>query len=80
MNDEEIVVIEEENENNVEVEEESIIVANDYEKLDNLPKINDVELKGNKTLDDLDIQQKGDYPNTRVTNAEIDSLFIEGGN
>lgn len=33
----------------------------DYEKLKNKPKINDIELIGNKTLDELGIQSKGNY-------------------
>lgn len=32
-----------------------------YEDLNNLPSINDVELRGNKTLDELNIQTKGNY-------------------
>lgn len=33
----------------------------DYVQLENKPQINSVELSGNKTLDDLGIQAKGDY-------------------
>ena len=33
----------------------------DYTQLENKPQINSVELTGNKTLDDLGIQAKGDY-------------------
>lgn len=33
----------------------------DYTQLTNKPQINNVELSGNKTLDDLGIQAKGDY-------------------
>ena len=32
-----------------------------YEKMENLPSINNVKLIGNKTLDELGIQPKGDY-------------------
>ena len=35
--------------------------SSNYEDLDNKPKISNVELKGNKTLDDLGIQPKGNY-------------------
>lgn len=35
--------------------------VSDYEDLDNKPTINDVELVGNKTLDELGVQPKGDY-------------------
>lgn len=47
----------------------------DYNKLTNKPKINDITLEDNKTLDELGIQPEGDYPDTRVTNLEIDNLF-----
>ena len=47
----------------------------DYAELENKPKINDIELNGNKSLDNLGIQHKGNYANTRVTNLEIDNLF-----
>lgn len=51
------------------------IGTNNYNQLINKPRINDVELIGNKSLDNLGIQEKGNYANTRVTNLEIDSLF-----
>lgn len=51
------------------------IGTNNYNQLINKPSINDVELIGNKTLDNLGIQEKGNYANTRVTNLEIDNLF-----
>ena len=47
----------------------------DYNRLINKPKINYVELKENKTLDDLNIQVKGDYPDQALTNAEIEALI-----
>lgn len=37
----------------------------DYTELENKPQINSVELSGNKTLDDLGIQAKGDYLSTK---------------
>lgn len=39
----------------------------DYEALRNLPKINSVELKGNKQFEELGLQE--------VSNIEIDNLF-----
>lgn len=69
--EEEIVIIEDDSEielttleddSELELSElESDNYYNDYEELRNLPKINDVKLIGNKTLDDLGIQPKGDY-------------------
>lgn len=49
--------------------------TNDYNRLNNKPKINYVELKDNKTLDDLNIQIKGDYPDEALTNMEIEELI-----
>ncbi len=39
----------------------------DYSELNNKPSINDVELIGNKTLEELGIQEKGDF----VTNSDL---------
>ncbi len=39
----------------------------DYENLANLPKLNDVEIKGNKSFDDFGMSE--------VSNIEIDELF-----
>lgn len=47
----------------------------DYNRLINKPKINYVELIENKTLDDLNIQVKGNYPDEALTNAEIEALI-----
>ncbi len=52
-----------------------VVGPTDYEELENKPQINDVILIGKKSLDDLDIQIKGNYADTRVTNLEIDNLF-----
>ena len=41
--------------------------AADYETLRNLPKVNDVELRGNKQIDELGLQE--------ASNIEIDNLF-----
>lgn len=39
----------------------------DYENLSNLPKLNDVEIKGNKTFDDFGMSE--------ASNIDIDELF-----
>ena len=41
--------------------------AGDYEKLKNLPQINDVKVVGNKSFEELGM--------TEATNIEIDNLF-----
>ena len=46
-----------------------------YNNSYNKPKINGVELLGNKTLDELDIQVKGDYPEEMLTNSDIEALI-----
>ena len=46
-------------------------VTSDYEKLNNLPSINTETLIGDKTGDDLHLQNKMDS----ITNLEINSLF-----
>ena len=47
----------------------------DYEKLDNQPSINDVVLIGNKTLDDLGIQAKGDYALSSAVPTKVSQLI-----
>lgn len=64
----------EENEN-INFDINSSTGTTNYERLSNKPKINSVELIGDKTGDELNLQEKGDYANTRVTNIEIDNLF-----
>ena len=66
------------NEINLEVNEEKetidlslekiyIMSENDYEKLIKKPRINEVELVGNKTLEELGIEE--------CTNQDIDDMF-----
>lgn len=57
--------------------------SSDYEDLENLPKINNIELKGNKTLNDLGIQPYGNYAleseiPTKTSDLTNDSGFITG--
>ena len=53
----------------------------DYNELNNKPQINNVELDGNKTLEELGIQAKGDYANksdlpTNMSDLTNDCDFI----
>lgn len=50
-------------------------VAADYEQLDHKPQINSVELVGNKSLDDLGAQQKGNYPDAPISNTTLRRIF-----
>lgn len=62
--------------NNLSITEDGTLSANagttgttDYTQLENKPQINSVELTGNKTLDDLGIQAKGNYLTALPDNA-----------
>ena len=52
---------------------------NNYNKLENKPKINGVEVVGNKTLDDLGIQPKGEYAKTSDIPIKISDLTNDSG-
>lgn len=47
----------------------------DYNLLENKPKINDVVLQGDKTLDELGVQPKGNYADEILSNSEIEELL-----
>lgn len=51
------------------------VSTSSYEDLKKKPQINSVELLGNKSADDLNLQIKGDYANSRITNIEIEAIF-----
>ena len=62
--------------NNLSITEDGTLSANagttgttDYTQLENKPQINSVELTGNKTLNDLGIQPKGNYLTKLPDNA-----------
>lgn len=55
--------------------------TDDYNSLKNKPKINSVELRGNLTLDELEIQPKGDYVTNNTLDTELEDIvekFTEG--
>ena len=52
------------------LEESNPYITNNYESLQNLPRINNVMLIGNKTSQDLHIQQT-----VPLTNLEIESII-----
>lgn len=59
----------------------SVVGTDDYNQLTNIPKINNVEVKGEKTLEDYDIESASEAKkkfenmnseiNTHVSNADI---------
>lgn len=56
------IIIEELNKNEeIVMEGDTVIYEKDYEKLENKPRINNVELDGNKTLHELGVQEEGNY-------------------
>ena len=65
MEEKEIKIIPEIDEQNINIIPENIVIntsgTSDYNELINKPQINSVELHGNKTLDELGIQPKGNY-------------------
>ncbi len=59
--------------------EVSVGTTKDYNELFNQPSINDVTLIGNKTLDDLSIQEKGEYVDNANTLTNLEILAIING-
>lgn len=53
--------------------------STDYTSLNNKPRINNIELLGNKTLDELNIQQKGDFATKQELNTKQNNL-VSGNN
>ena len=66
-NDINLEVNEEKETIDLSLEDINIISEKDYEKLIKKPRINEVELVGNKTLEELGIEE--------CTNQDIDDMF-----
>lgn len=49
--------------------------TNDYNQLRNKPTINGKPLNGDTSLDDLDVQEKGDYADAPLSNTDIEELL-----
>lgn len=71
MNEEIIEIIEEDKEELTIIEDGLTIGTNNYEELENKPQINDVELLGNKTSTELNLQEKMDS----LTNTDIEEIL-----
>lgn len=65
------VLLEESANEIVTLEENQSGTTSNYDYLFNKPKINDVELQGNKTSSDLKLQEQMD----EITNMDIEELF-----
>lgn len=62
------ITIEEEKTFDVELETNTIeVVTSDYEKLNNLPKIHNIELIGNKELEELGLEE--------LSNSELEEIL-----
>lgn len=48
-----------------------------YNDLSNKPQINSIELVGNRSLDELNIQIKGDYETESISNTELENLLSD---
>lgn len=55
--------------------QQAVECVKDYNLLENKPKINDVVLQGDKTLDELGVQPKGNYADEILSNSEIEELL-----
>lgn len=72
--EEELVVIESDDiEEIVTIEEGATGGTDNYNYLNNKPKINNVELKDNKTSKDLKLQDEM----KRITNSDIENIFSD---
>lgn len=71
------LILENNGEKTIDLKQENQGGTSDYGALLNKPKINNIELKGNKTLEELGIQPKGNYltfiPEEYVTDEELDN-------
>jgi len=47
----------------------------DYDNLTNKPAINGVTLRGNQSLERLGIQPAGNYPNSPLTDEDLEELL-----
>lgn len=70
-------IVDEEDNTEFEVNQNNSIYRGtmNYKELNNKPKINHIELMDDKSLNELGIQEKGDYADSRITNLEIEYIF-----
>lgn len=73
---EEIITFEEDdNEEEISIFEEVVTGTSDYKYLTNKPKINDIEIVGNKTSSEYGLQDKME----KLSNIDIEELLNKGG-
>lgn len=81
MDDYKIIMLADDDQLTVKLDSVSVVGTDDYNQLTNIPKINNVEVKGNKALADYDIESASEAKkkfenmnseiNTHVSNADI---------
>ena len=81
MDDYKIIMLADDEHFTVKLDSVSVVGTDDYNQLTNIPKINNVEVKGNKALADYDIESASEAKkkfenmnseiNTHVSNADI---------
>lgn len=81
MDDYKIIMLADDDRLTVKMDSVSVVGTDDYNALTNIPKINNVEVKGEKTLEDYDIESASEAKknfenlnseiNTHVSNADI---------
>lgn len=81
MDDYKIIMLADDDHLTVKLDSVSVVGTDDYNQLTNIPKINNVEVKGNKALADYDIESASEAKkkfenmnseiNTHVSDADI---------
>lgn len=81
MDDYKIIMLADDEHFTVKLDSVSVVGTDDYNQLTNIPKINNVEVKGNKALADYDIESASEAKkefenlnseiNTHTSNADI---------
>lgn len=81
MDDYKIIMLADDEHFTVKLDSVSVVGTDDYNQLTNIPKINNVDVKGNKTLADYDIESASEAKkefenlnseiNTHTSNADI---------
>ena len=73
MDDYKIIMLADDDHLTVKLDSVSVVGTDDYNQLTNIPKINNVEVKGEKTLDDYDIESASEAKKEHATlNSKID--------
>ena len=73
MDDYKIIMLADDEHFTVKLDSVSVVGTDDYNQLTNIPKINNVEVKGEKTLDDYDIESASEAKKEHATlNSKID--------